>query len=95
MAASNDNVVPISSSLPRTGDNGNGGGIINHRLAELERRLEKLEATAQKINDLCIKMNTKLDSKASEVYVLKIFGVTGGLLVVSLVGHAVLRGLVL
>ena len=75
------------------GNGGNGGDLTNHRLGELERRMAQIEATAKQINDLCIEMNTKLDEKASKTYVLTIFGVTGGLAVLTFIGHVMLRAL--
>ena len=75
------------------GTNGGNGNLVGHRLAELERRMEKIESAVSSINPLCIEMNTKLDEKASKSYVLTIFAFTGSLAVLSLVGHAIIRTL--
>ena len=78
------NVRALQTSPKRGGTNGGNGNLVGHRLAELERRMEKIEGAVGGINDLCIQMNAKLDEKASKSYVLTIFALTGGLAVLSL-----------
>ena len=78
---------------PSNGNGGGNGGLVNYRLSELERRMEKLEDVVSSINDICIQMNEKLDEKASKSYVLTIFALTGGVLILSFVGHVILRSL--
>ena len=53
--------------------------------------MTNVESTVKSINDLCIKIDTKLDEKAGKSYVLTIFGVTGGLAVLTFIGHIYLR----
>ena len=73
-----------------SGGNGNGG-LTRHRLTELERRMGTLEGKVDDLGNTCTKIETKLDEIASKSYVLWIFGVTTAVLVLSLVGHLVIR----
>lgn len=75
----------------RNGGGGGSGPLLEHRLSELERRMASLELTAKSINDTVIEINTTLGSVATKTYVLTIFGVTGGLAVLTFIGHIVLR----
>jgi len=81
---------------------GNGGGLVWHRLTELERRVASLEADVKSINDTVIAINakmdnlpskdavieisTKMDNLASKTYVLTIFGITGGMALLTFFG---------
>ena len=75
------------------GRNGNGG-LTRYRIGELERRMGVLEGRVREIGDTCTRIETKLDDVAKKSYVLWIFGGTAAVLVLSLVGHAFIRGLV-
>ena len=55
--------------------------------------MDGLETTVKSINDLCIEINTKLDERASKSYVLTIFAATGGVAVLSFIGHILLRSI--
>lgn len=55
--------------------------------------MASVETTVKSINDLCIKIDTKLDEKASKSYVVTIFGVTGGLAVLTFIGYIFLRAI--
>ncbi len=70
---------------------GNGGGLVSHGLAELERRVTALESYVKSINDRVIEINAKMDSLANKTYVLTIFGITGGMAVLTFLGHIALR----
>ena len=69
---------------------GNGGGLVSHMLTELERRATSLEADIKSINATVIEINAKMDSLANKTYVLTIFGITGGMAVLTFLGHIVL-----
>ena len=77
---------------PNDGD-GNGG-LVRHRLYDLERRMGVLESKVDDLAITCTRIETKLSDIASKSYVLWVFGVTTGILLVSLVGHALIRSLV-
>ena len=83
-----------SPEFSKGGSNGNGG-LLKYRLAELERRMTALEATTRSINETVIRIDEKLsglsETAASKAYVLTIFGVTGGIAVLTFIGHIVLR----
>ena len=72
---------------------GNGDKLVDHRLTELERRMAALETGVKTINDTVIEINTKMDGLASKSYVLTIFGMTGGLAVLTFIGHLLLRSI--
>ena len=76
---------------PNDGD-GNGG-LVRHRLNDLERRMGVLESKVDDLAITCTRIETKLSDIASKSYVLWVFGVTTGILLVSLVGHALIRSL--
>ena len=67
--------------------------VQEHRLTELERRMTALEAGMKSINDTVIEINAKMDGLASKTYVLTIFGMTGGLAVLTFIGHVLIRTL--
>ena len=54
-----DNVVAMPSR-PGGGASGGGHGGVESRLRELERRVDKVEGLAQKINDHCIEIKTQI-----------------------------------
>lgn len=94
MAGRYPQAVPETEEPPvgaRSGGGDGNGSLVRHRLAELEKRIERIEDSVRSIKDLCIEMNTKLDEKASKSYVLTIFGVTGGVAVFTFIGHVLLR----
>jgi len=77
-----------------TGGNGNGGnGLVGHRLSDLERRMETLESSVKTVSDTVIRIEAKMDGLASKTYVLTIFGITGGLAVLTFIGHIILRAI--
>jgi len=78
---------------PSSGGNGNGV-LTSHRLTELERRMGIVESKVDNLVNTCTRIETKLDTVASKSYVLWIFGGTSAVLVLTLVGHAVVRTLV-
>ena len=43
------------------GKNGNGGDLVNHRLTELERRLEHTESKIDHLTNLSIEMKTNVE----------------------------------
>ena len=51
---------------------GNGSGLTNHRLAELERRVGTLEDYVKTTNDTVIEINAKLDNLATKTAVTEI-----------------------
>ena len=87
-------VTQIHPSSPIRETNGGNGSIVIHRLSELERRMGILETKVDNLSTTCTRIETKLNDIASKSYVLWIFGVTVAVLVLSLVGHAVVRLLV-
>ena len=86
MASTDENVVPIGTAPSTNG----GDRLVEHRLKELEKRMHAMEADVKSTNSLYIEMNTKLDGKASESLLYKIFAVTLGLVVALFVGHVIL-----
>ena len=77
---------------PGGGGNGNGG-LVKHRLEELERRMTRLEEKVDTLAGTCTRIDTKMDDIASKSYVLRAFGYTAALLVVTVVGHLLIRTL--
>ena len=53
--------------------------------------MENLEKGVKQVNDTVIEINTTIKALATKSYVLTIFGVTGGLAVLTPIGHIVLR----
>lgn len=76
---------------PKRGGNGNGGGAPNFRLSELERRVGILERKIGELNDLCIKIDTKLENVATTTSLWKVFAGTLGISVATFIGHILLR----
>ena len=52
------------------GEGGNGSGIVNHRLGELERRVTSLEKKVDEINGTAIEIKTKIGDLPTKWYVL-------------------------
>ncbi len=75
------------------GNGGRNGRLTEHRLTELERRMGALEGKVDSIRDTCARMETKLDGMASKALVLTISGLTGGGLIVTLIGHLLIRSI--
>lgn len=86
---------PIDAEDPPggSGTGGGNGGLTRHRLSELERRMGTLEGKVDDLAVTCAEIKTKLDEIASKSYVLWIFGGTAAALVLSLVGHLLIRAL--
>ncbi len=78
---------------PNNGNGGNGGDqtLADYRLRELERRMESLETTARSTNDTVIKIESKLSEVASKTFVVTIFAVTGGVALLTIVAHLLIR----
>ena len=88
--------IPSGEPPPQSmggSDGGNGGGLVNHRLGDLERRMGKLEASVNSINETVIKIDTKMDSVANKAYMMKTFGVTGLIALLTLVAHIAIRAI--
>ena len=68
------------------GGNGNGG-LTRYRLEELERRMTGVEGKVDLLINTCTKIETRMDELASKSYILRVFGATAAVLVLSLVGH--------
>ncbi len=75
-----------------SGGNGNGG-LTRYRLNELERRMGVLEGKVDELVTRCARIEARLDEIASKSYVLWTFGGTAALLVLTLVGHLLIRTL--
>ena len=75
----------------RRGSDSNGNGVHGFRLNELERRVGTLEGKVDRINDLCVKIETKLDTLATTAFVWKIFAGTVVLAVATFLGHLMIR----
>ena len=89
-----DEQLRVLPTPPRTGGIGGGNGsLVNHRLAALESRMDRLEGLVKEVNDICIEIRTKLDEKANKSYVLTIFALTGGIAILTLVGHLIIRNI--
>lgn len=80
---------------PTTGgsNGGNGGGTktVNHRLSDLERRVGILENKLDEVKEVCIRIETKMDSLASKSFV---FWSTVGIVLAALLsifGHMLIR----
>ena len=55
--------------------------------------MDRLEGLVKEVNDICIEIRTKLDEKANKSYVLTIFALTGGIAILTLVGHLIIRNI--
>lgn len=58
---------------------------------KLERRVGILESKIGEINDLCIKIDTKLENVATTTSLWKVFAGTLGISVATFIGHILLR----
>ena len=72
-------------------DGDGNGNLIRHRLNDLERRMGVLEGKVDALALTCARIEEKLSDIPSKSYVLSVFGVTLGMLIVSLVGHVLIR----
>ena len=91
-----ENVVsmtPEGSPAPGGGGGNGNGGLTRHRLSELERRMGVVEGKVDELVTTCTRIETKLDEIASKSYVLRIFGGTAVVLILSIVGHVLIRTL--
>ena len=87
----NENVSPIHPRPEVHGSNGGNGNLVNYRLNQLEEKVGKIEETLQSVNQLCIKIDTKLDEKASKSYVLTTFSVALVVAVTTIIAHVIIR----
>ena len=87
------NVADIRTGrqLPPHGGNGDGGGVTGFRLGELERRMGVIEGKVDDLTNTCTRIETKLNELASKSYVLWIFGGTAAVIILSILGHMLLR----
>ena len=65
--------------------------FMNHRLSELERRFTVLESKVDNINDLCIRIDAKMDEIPSKSYVLWFGGGLVFALIMTLLVHILIR----
>ena len=95
MSERGENVVELRSQEALGGRNGNGGNgtLVRYRLGELERRMGVLEDKVDRLIVTCTEINGKLSDLASKSYVLQIFVVTAAVLVLTLVGHLLIRSM--
>lgn len=87
--------LPVGPPGGNTGGPGDGGneGLTSYRLGELERRVWNLESKVDDIHTICTRIETRLEGMATMTYVLKVFGISGGVLFLTLVGHLIIRSL--
>ena len=81
------------SRPPAAGGSRCGGGAGNHRLSALDRRVGVLENKIDEVKEICIRIETKMDSLASKSYV-SWFAV--GIVLAALLaifGHVLIRNL--
>ena len=82
------------STNPTNGNGGGGnGGVINHRLGDLERRMELLEGKIDALSTICTQISTKLNGMATEAFVWKTFAGAIGVAVFTLIAHVMLRSM--
>ena len=84
--------IRTGKTLPSTGNNSNGG-LTNHRLSELERRMGVIEGKVDDLVKTCERIEEKLNQTASKSYVLWIFGGTASVGALTIVGHMFVRTL--
>ena len=88
------NTQEPDAAASSSGNGGNGhGGLINHRLKELERRVTRLENDISEIKTLCTEIKTGMSPLASKTYVLWVSVSMISLAFLTLFGHAVIRWL--
>ena len=82
---------PVEAEDPPSGagsGGGNGnGGLTRYRLDQLESRLTGVECKVDQLISTCTKIETRMDESASKSCVLRLFGATVAVLVLSLAGH--------
>lgn len=65
--------------------------MVNHRLKDLERRVRILENKLDEVKEMCIRIETKMDSLASKSYVLWFTVGIAFLALLSIFGHMLIR----
>lgn len=87
-------IVPLDERSRAPGGNGgNGRDIVSFRLNELERRVGTVEEKVDTIKDICTRMEAKMESFATKSYVLWYMGTAILLVILSLVGHILIRAI--
>jgi len=86
-------VTGKGASRKQTGDNGGGGGLTAFRLAELERRVDRLEERIGDLKSACDKITTKVDELPSKSYVLWHTVVVVVVALFTLLGHLAIRAI--
>ncbi len=84
---------PKSSPGASSGNGSGNGGLINHRLKELERRMDSVEGKIDNLNTTTTEIKTKLENLASKNFVSTTLVVTVILIILSLVGHIFLNSM--
>ena len=96
MIGSDNKVTDIRRSRGLGGPNSNGGGsgdLTNYRLERLEDRMGVVESKVDDLIVTCARIDEKLNNLASKSYVLWIFGGTALTLIVTIVGHLLIRSM--
>ena len=83
---------PLGAENGTGGGNGNGG-LTRYRLNEQAEKLRDVERKVDDLRILCTAINTKLESAVYRSDLWKLFGGTAAVLVLTLVGHIVLRSI--
>ena len=91
MARQVSEVATLPTPANPPAGNGNGGGITNHRLTELERRMGVLEQQTLDIAKGIERIETKLGETASKSLLWQVFAGTGVLAVLTFVGYLLMR----
>ena len=86
-------VVDINPQRNLSGNGGGDGGVIAHRLSELERRTDRVELKVDSINDAVIEIKTKLKDLPSKSYVLWFCVCITALSTLTLLGHIGIRSI--
>ena len=91
--ADRGNVADFQGFKKPTGSDGNGGngGLTSHRLTQLEGRMDRLEGKVDQIHTTCTEIKTELKNLATNSFVWRMFAAVGVLLLISLVGHLLIR----
>ena len=96
---SNGNVEQLPVGAPRQSQttppqNGNGNGkLLAYRLGRVEKRLENLEGKVSDMSTTLTEIKTQMKNMASKTYVLTWLGINIGLLLLTLLGHLIIRNL--
>lgn len=86
-------MTPVGSPAHGSGGGNGSGELTRHRLSELERRMGVVEGKVDELVKTCTRIETKLDEIASKSYVLRVFGMTVAVLILSIVAHLLIRTL--